>query len=40
VSDHDFVVSDEDFFDQQSNDTCEWRSNSPHLWHLKFPQFS
>ena len=19
---------------------CEWRSNSPHLWHLKFPQFS
>ena len=19
---------------------CQWRSNSPHLWHLKFPQFS
>ncbi|RXH31006.1 hypothetical protein XH99_11150 [Bradyrhizobium nanningense] len=19
---------------------CEWRSNSPHLWHLKIPQFS
>jgi hypothetical protein len=26
VSDHDFVVSDEDFFDQQSNDTLTLRN--------------